>query len=96
MDGEIKPLTMEAWMILDDPTTQPQALAQDLPPLLLLFFFSQTPSFPLKFLFWFCVHNGRKRKRKMVFITCFLTSSLSCSCLALVFEWKESEEKWFL
>ena len=64
--GKSNPLPL-AWMILDDPTTQPQALAQDLPHLLLLFFFSQNPFFSfLVSILVFVVEKGKKTKERVL------------------------------
>ena len=71
MKWKIKPLTMEAWMILDDPTTQPQALAQDLPLLLLLFFFSQTPSFSSQISILVLSSQWKEKEKKNGFYNLF-------------------------
>src|ERR1051325_7242238 len=65
--------------------TQPQALAQDLPCLLLLFFFSQNPFFSsLVSIFGFVFTMERKRKESGFYNLFFLLAS-KISCLVLVF-----------
>ena len=91
--GESNPLPQDiGWskMIL---TTQPQAFAHDHPLLLLLFFSCQNPLLSSMFLFWFCVHNGKKRKRKWFYSSCFLTSFQIPMLGFGMLGWKEKQGK---
>src|ERR1044072_7676376 len=94
MRWRIKPLTSS----LDDSTRlhhhacSSSSSSSSLALLLLLpkktLFFSQA----LKFLFGFCVHNGKKRKGKWFY------NLLAPKYMFDLwhFEWKENEEKWFI